>query len=233
MSTKPDLGLKARKENNRNTRPAVYPQHFELDEIKEHFDEGYSTIEWLGIVAHDLLDKGDTEGYLNMLRAQIFFLESILDFYIHEISKYSLYNMFSGTWGCSDRYYGIVVPLREVETALHTSDSKEWFFDFINRQMRHKVFLSPDNMTDQLNQDGIPFREVMHRVFNCSTENQSHKMGRKFIQDLYDRRNAIAHQGDRDHETSSLQKITEDFVNESCEKVKAIVNAIYDIAVEK
>lgn len=53
------------------------------------------------------------------------------------------------------------------------------------------------------------------------------------VQDLFKRRNAIAHQLDRDHASAEQTDITKEFVEERASEVVAIVEAIHKIAVEK
>lgn len=54
--------------------------------------------------------------------------------------------------------------------------------------------MSSESMKDQLNSIGIPYKDVMHNVFNKRSENESMKEGNRFVQSLFKRRNAIAHQ---------------------------------------
>ncbi len=51
-------------------------------------------------------------------------------------------------------------------------------------------------MRDQLNLIGIGFADTMKKAFPRSKEETSQKDGAKIITDLFQRRNAIAHQND-------------------------------------
>lgn len=53
------------------------------------------------------------------------------------------------------------------------------------------------------------------------------------VQELFKRRNAIAHQLDRDHASAEQTDITKEFVEARVAEVVAIVEAIHKIAVEK
>lgn len=99
-----DLSLNSQVEGSRPLSAVTGPVHFELSEIKEHFDESMESIKNQYIVADSLAAEGKMEDCKNIWRSQIIFMESILDFYLHEISKYGLYQMFKGQWPKSERY---------------------------------------------------------------------------------------------------------------------------------
>ena len=90
------LELNARVENTRELKQK--PVKFELKKIKEHFDEGMLSIEKQYRVFDDLQDKGMESEGKTILRSQIVLAEGILDFFIHEMSKYAVYHMFINQW---------------------------------------------------------------------------------------------------------------------------------------
>ena len=53
------------------------------------------------------------------------------------------------------------------------------------------------------------------------------------ITDLFQRRNAIAHQNDRSHASAEQNDITKEFVEDYMSKIKTIVNAIHSLAEDK
>lgn len=53
------------------------------------------------------------------------------------------------------------------------------------------------------------------------------------ITDLFQRRNAIAHQNDRSHASAEQNDITKEFVKDYISKIKTIVNAIHSLAEDK
>lgn len=227
-----DLSLSTRIEGVRDPRPSNVI-HFELAEIKAHFDQSLCAIRDQFTIAAGLQEAGKIEECKTVWRSQIVFLEGILDFYLHELSKYALFKMFTGDWPCSEKFASIQVPMHEVERALSSVESKEWFFEFLNKRFSHDVFLSPDSMNDQLNLIGIGFNNVMVVAYPLSTEKQSRQQGRRVIQDLYDRRNAIAHQVDRKHESAEQNDIDRAFVEQCISEVEKIVNVTHSIAESK
>ena len=230
---KRDLSLTPRNEETREQNVIVSPVHFPLTDIKQHFDESMQSVKEQFTVADNLLSEGNAEGCRIIWRSQIVFAESLLDFYIHEMSKYCLFRMFTGEWQKSEKYKNLEVKMSKVEEALSAKESDEWFFEYLNERFTKDVFLSGDSMRDQLNLIGISFGEAMHRAFRKDTINASDKYGYRLVKQLFDRRNKIAHQNDRDHSSAAQTDITKEFVEQYISDIEAIVNAMHDIAKEK
>lgn len=228
-----NLNLTARVEDVREPQRVVFPVHFELAEIKQHFDDSLAEIEKQGDTAETLLKNGQKEECHDIWRSQIVFLEGILDFFLHEISKYALYQMFEGNWAKSEKYFGLKVPMQQIENAYMDMSTKEWFFSFLNQDMSKQVFLAAESMNDQLNLIGIPFNDVMWKAFPKDTINDSARYGRQLVKEMFDRRNRIVHQNDRDHASANRNTITKETVDRYKEQIVCIVDAIYEIATGK
>jgi hypothetical protein len=106
-------------------------------------------------------------------------------------------------------------------------------FTFLNGNMSKQVFLSAESMNDQLNLIGIPFNAVMEKTFPKENANESARYGRQVVKEMFDRRNKIVHQNDRDHASAERSEITLELVNKYERQIMDIVEAIYDIAAEK
>lgn len=233
MATKRELSLTPRKEDLRDAKPAAVPVQFSLAEIKQHFEDSLTAIKNQYTVADSLNGNGNIDGCKMIWRSQVVLAEGLLDFYIHEMSKYCLFRMFTGTWESSDKYASFMVPMRKVEEALSATESKDWFFSYLNDRFGRDVFLSHESMKDQLNLIGIGFVPAMVKAFPRDKEETSKKEGAKIITDLFQRRNAIAHQNDRSHASAEQNDITKEFVEDYISKVETIVNAIHSLAEEK
>lgn len=70
----------------------------------------------------------------------------------------------------------------------------------------------------------------MHNVFVEKSENESKKIGDDFIRKLFERRNTIAHQNDRSHDSAIQNDIDKDYVEYNIETMKKIAHEIYVIA---
>lgn len=228
-----DLALSERKEHTRDKRTHRTILQFGIEEIKEHFNSNLLSIKNQFEIAQNLLQEGKENECKTIWRSQIVLLDGILDFYIHEISKHALYMMFKKEWSPSEKYGSLMVPMREVECAIEAAESKDWFFEYLNDRFSRDVFLSAEIMKDQLNLIGISFGDVMKIAFPREAENDSHKAGKVFVQNLYERRNAIAHQNDRSHDTAEQNDISKEDFEGYIDGVVSIVEAINSIALGK
>lgn len=226
-----DLSLSPRVEEKRELKVIELPIQFSLKEIKEHFEESLNEVKAQYTVA-DLLNKnGNENDGKTIWRSQVVLAEGLLDFFIHEMSKFCLFKMFTGQWTKSEKYYRFMVPMSKVEDAINTVNSKDWFFEYLNDRFSRDVFLSHESMKDQLNLIGIDFSKTIERAFSKESKDPI-KYGKKVVIDLFQRRNDIAHQNDRSHASAKKQDITKEFVEKYITNIELIVNAIYDIALD-
>lgn len=229
----PNFNLTPRKESTRNAWPSdKSPLLFNLEEIKKHFDDSFNLIINQFDIADELLKNKKINECKNIWRSQIVFLEGILDFYLHEMTKYCLLQMFDNNWNKSEKYKSLTFSMEEIEEALLIGNNNSWFLKAINKKFCCDVFLSKENMKDQLNLIGIGFEETIEKAFDYLT-NMDLKKKRDIINELYKRRNAIAHQLDRNHFDAQQNDITKEYVKDYAFKIKRIVEAIHCIAVDK
>lgn len=227
------LILSPRNEDTRDKRTIQIVVQFSLMDIKQHFDESILSIEKKFEVVDILENAGNIEDAKDVLRSQIVFLESAFDFYIHEISKYALINIFNGKWSKTEKYSNYMIPMKSVEKGLQNPESIEWLLDYINERMGREVYLSVDTMKDQLNLLGINFNPMLEIAFPDSKAANSHSRGKNVIRSLFERRNCIAHQSDRSHANAEQNDINVEYVMGCIRDVQSIVNAIHQKAIEK
>ena len=220
-----DLSLSPRVEEKRELKVIELPIQFSLKEIKEHFEESFNEVKAQYTVA-DLLNKnGNENDGKTIWRSQVVLAEGLLDFFIHEMSKFCLFKMFTGQWTKSEKYYRFMVPMSKVEDAINTVNSKDWFFEYLNDRFSRDVFLSHESMKDQLNLIRIDFSKTMERAFSKESKDPV-KYGKQVVIDLFQRRNDIAHQNDRSHASAKNQDITKEFVDKSITNIELMVNGL-------
>ena len=227
MTTLPDLSLQPIPQSGRQQNPPQ-PAQFTREEIYQHFKQGLQEVDnQLNFAKR--LPENEREACENIWRAQVVFLESSLDFYIHEISKYALHQMFIGRRGKSAKYGNLQISLKDLEDILSDEENRgKRFFTYLNERFSRSVFLGVDAMRDQLNLiggkeqggSGFDFREVMTQAF------QSEDVGKRKVKDLFERRNAIAHQNDRSHDSAERTPIDENYVIQCRDDIRALVKAI-------
>lgn len=221
-----DLTLATRNESTRTAHVPRVVTEFSLVQIKEHFDENINSIKNQLEVAKTLNENSKIEECKYIWRSQIVYLESALDFYIHELSKINIIKMFNNELNKSDKYHNLKIPMKYVECGIQDPGHSSWLLEYLNDKFSSEVFLSLELMKDQLNLIGIPFETVIQTAFPKNTG----KDGKSIIRNLYNRRNSIAHQSDRCHETAIQNDITESYVLECINDVCTLVDEIHKTA---
>ena len=206
---------------------------FELSEIKERFDESLNTIRNYFELAEYLISVDKYKESENIYRSQIVFLESILDFFMHEITKFGLYRIFIKEWESTEKFKNLEIPMSIVMNALTNTESTEYFFDYINSRYSSEVMQDWSVIRDQLNLIGVSWSRVCQLCNPGKDEKDSITNVKNKLIELYKRRNEIAHQNDRRHTDAEQQEIIRSYVEERMEFIDNFVNAIYDIAKQK
>ena len=233
MATR-DLTLTPRSEEVRDKNPIATVVEFDLAEIKRHFDKNLESIRNQFIIAETLKTEGKIGECETIWRSQIVFLESALDYYIHEISKYGMLNIFSGHWVKTEKYNNFQVPMKYVDQGLNNPESSEWLLTYLNERFGTEVYLSYEAMKKQLNLLGLSFDSVMAQAFpKPSIPEESYRDGKTIVRELFERRNQIAHQSDRKHADASPNPINREYVECCVAEVLSIVNSIHTTATEK
>ena len=126
-----NLDLVAR---NEETRDKFHTEviRFELDQILQHFVEAIQSTNAQFDVADGLVEYGKVIEGENIWRAQIVFLASALDFYMHELTKYGLCEIYNENWDRTDKYENLQVNMKVIEVALKSGEDIDWFLEYIN-----------------------------------------------------------------------------------------------------
>ena len=214
---------------NEDTRDKFHTEviRFELDEIMQHFTETIVAINAQFDVADELLKSGKVTEAENIWRAQIIFLASAFDFYMHELTKYGLCEIYNENWERTDKYDNLQVNMKAIEVALKSGEDIDWFLEYINSYYQTMTMVSYESVKEQFNLLGINLALVADGAFyqRGGTEKTKDKLKRR-LNELFSRRNIIAHQTDREHTDAQVKNITKDIViNYICD-IKKIVNAI-------
>lgn len=233
MSRERMLDLAPRIENQREKKqPKIIL--FELSQIKEHFDENIDSIQQQFSIANDLIQNGKQLEAENIWRAQIVFLDSAFDFYMHEITQYGLIKMFKGEWEKTEKYNNILVKMNIVEEALRNMEDDTWFMGFVNHLYSTVTMMSFESLREQLRLLNLDVGSIADKAFyERSSQERTRKKLERRVNELFFRRNLIAHQSDRLHQDASKKQITKELVEEFIEDLKKIVQAIHEIMIEK
>lgn len=220
------LELSTRRED---TRDKVVPivVRFEMAQIKQHFDDSVLIVTGMFPIADDLINSGNEEQAKTIWRAQVVFLVSAFDFFMHEVTKFGLGKIFDGNWEPTKKYNNITLDLETLNTALKAGEDSEWFVEFINQQFAKNTMVSYVNVRDQMNLLGLDMQILADDTFyeRGSTEKTIDKLKRR-LNSLFSKRNVIAHQSDRRHTDAEVMEITEQSVREYIDDINKIVENI-------
>lgn len=230
---KRNLDLMSRNEDTREKvkRKVV---KFEMQQIRQHFEESLHAIHAQFTVADDLWNSGKKEEAENIWRAQIIFLASAFDFYMHELTKYGLCQIYEEQWDRTEKYENIQVKMKDVEEALKSGEEIDWFLEYINSYYQGMTMVSFDAVKEQCNLLGMKVPEIADKAFykRGANEKTKEKLKRR-LNELFNRRNIIAHQTDRTHEDAQRLEITKEIAAGFIKDVEQIVQAMEEEAETK
>lgn len=226
MKDKRNLDLTQRNEEVREKK-TIKVIELELSEIFDQFNKNIQSIRDKFNTADKLLKEDDKESYKDILRSQIVFLDSALDYYMHCITKYGMNKMFKCEWEKTDKYNNFMVPLKKVEYVIKNIEDTTWFIELVNNTYAKDTFMEANSIKSQLSLIGIKFSDIAKVV--CYEESNMQKQLDKLkslLNRLFYRRNAIAHQSDRLHEDGKKKEITKEDVEHYINDVEKIVISI-------
>ncbi len=205
---------------------------FELNEIKQHFEDDLEAICNQFKIYDQLVLESNKQCASLILNSQIVLLESAFDFYLHEVTKFGVTKIFENEWKKTEKYKNITMKLELVEKVIKGETDENWFFTFVNNNYSSATMVSYESIKDQLNLVGLKIKDIADKAFyeNGSSQKTLDKM-KSVVDGLYKRRNIIAHQSNRGHRDAEHYEISKDQVNEFINNIRKIVNAIHEEAI--
>lgn len=199
---------------------------FELFSITNRFTSNLLSIKSQFQLVEQLKAENNIQ-YKDILRSQIVFLDSAFDFFMHEVTKYGMVQIFQGVWEKTERYNNFTIRLGEISDVLKNPEQENWFLDIVNDSYAEDTFMSAEAVIGQLNLIGVKWQSVADRAFyekgSMTPTNQKFK---HTLNALFKRRNQIAHQADCLHETGAKINIEREDVEKYITDIEKIVIAI-------
>ncbi|WP_294708734.1 HEPN domain-containing protein [uncultured Fusobacterium sp.] len=220
-----DLTLMNRDKNKKERIQNVSKvTQFSHEDIKNHFRENIESIKNSFEILED--NNLNEDHKQNILRSQIMFLDSALDFYMHEITKYGMKKMYDGQWDRTEKYLNVKINLDDMHI-IEDENAKDFFNDIINKSISSETFMSATSIMNQFKLLGFNIDNILNVAFYKSGDNVSTREKFKvLINGLYNRRNKIAHQSDRNPANSEKSSIDREFVEKNIDIVIKFVSAI-------
>jgi len=201
---------------------AFPPIVFDLQPILDRFNANIFDIRSHFQTADDLLTLQPPKQTAaeDIWRSQIVFLDSAFDFYMHEIVKYGIIKMFNGDWGESNDYKKMKVRLSFAVDLAQNPSSASKLLEEIDEMNKYSCFMGAKKLKEQLD-----FIAVNYNLKNSEKD---------LLNDLYNRRNQIAHQSDRIPGQQQKQPITKSYVKDFINRIESFVlNNLHSAIVAK
>lgn len=180
-------------------------------------------------IYHVLLNQRLKDEAEDLLRFQIVYLMSALDFFMHELYSYGIIKIFKRQKRKTTRYESFRVPLKLVEQALFDGEN-------IQRHLKETIteinstftFMSPGRIKELLYTIGYSnvFDRAQTDLRKAGILDWNESLDRMFDR-IYERRNKISHQTDIEHGGSDRNAITFDEVKHYRDIIVHTVESIY------
>lgn len=204
-----------------------------LSKIKDHFQESLTYIENLSNVSDELVRKERTTDAEEIWRSQIAFLDSALDYFLHEITRYGTYQMFKNVWAKTGKYKTLNISMDILHNVLRNQEDSSWFEEFIRKLYELKCLMSYDAIDDHMKLLGLNIENIADKVISEPNNTNKRRVLEDKIRELYKRRNLIVHQFDRSRNTSQRNNINKGEVDGYILLVRKFVNVVCDEIAEK
>lgn len=167
----------------------------------------------------------------DILRFQIVYAMSALDYFMHEIYSFGLIKIFKNENPKTCRYNEYKIPLKLVEKALYDAENIDNYLkdEFVEINSNH-TFMSSSRIREVLNiisnEDEFAFVEKRLKEKNII---KNHIRLDNVLDNIYERRNKISHQTDLNHGDQSRNKISNEDVEYYIRVIIHLVEELYQL----
>ena len=201
----------------------------------EQFCKNVETVKEKFHIAEQLDNVHEEKAVKDIYRSQIVFLESALDYYMHCLGIYAMVQMYNNHWDKTRGYSDLKVPIDKVMDAVMHPENTGWIDAVIVSYHASKTYMSAKEIKGQLSL--IVGKDFFDKIANEmfydkeSRVKPADKLARA-LTDLFERRNKIAHQADRNHQTGDLYDINRQDVENAIGVVETFVTTVHKLLTE-
>ncbi len=222
-----------RRENTRDKRPVSTAIRFTPTEVHAHFVQNIRAVRAQTGVARDMLSRGNRAEAEFIWRTQILYLESALDFYMHELTTYGMLSMYTHLWPRTADYEKIEIAIGALDEVLDSPGSSDWLITYVRDAFGRDTLTSYARIKDQADLLGIDIRACVKAAFpEVGPKGNAVGYANDILSELANRRNRIAHQTDRNPDNALQTPITAAYVEQSVDRVERLVNALHRAALD-
>lgn len=224
-----------REEGTRPKKSVQIAPSFSLDEIEEHFHTNRDNIDQMFVVAESFSSEGKSTLAQEMWRYQIVLMDSLIDHFMHEITKYGMGKIFNKEWAANNDYKETKIQIECLHECLESQEnSNAIFLEYINDIFRKYTFMNYKQIIKQFSLLNLDKNKIANESFPESAQNTDpNRALAEFLKVLYERRNQIAHQADFKAQTHEKEEIEKEFVRDMFDKTKRFVEAVINNIKEK
>lgn len=224
-------GLEGRLIDKRVEQNAI---KFSLEEIKDHYENNMNFIEQKFSLYKRLMHDHQNEEADEVLRFQIVLLSSLLDFFNHEIIKYCYYEMEVGEYQKSTSFNKEEVTFGFMNKYLQSENREQLFLNKLDKKFSRETFMSSQSICDFIKKVGLNINDISKVIYSDEKNPaQATKKFKKKMEELFKRRNQIAHQTDRLSTNAQRECITIEYVLDFKQFISLYCGCILNILHEK
>lgn len=210
-----------------DTREIGQVHVFCIEDIDAHLKENLDVVKRQFQIADDLLTKGEQEAAADIWRSQVVFIESALDFYLHEVIKLGIISIYNATWNGEKtiQYNNLTFRMEELELACD-SDDDDWLAQWIDKKYSTETYMNFEKLEQVCKLLGLDKHKIAKVFYEQGSDIRPIKKLEKYLNRMYRRRNIIAHQAGRQSATAEKITITKEDVVELLDKIECILQAL-------
>lgn len=217
------------RESKQLEKRKIFTTEQKANEIIQQFQHNIQSIREKFHIHDELIQNGKEEHAKDILRSQVVFLMSALDFYMHEIVRYRLLKMFSGELPKTKSYKNFIVSIETLEEALKNPETIDWLSEEIIIRHSHETFMASKAIKKVL---ALISNEAIYNL-TCEELGKENGEVNELIDEIYRRRNQIAHQSDRLHNEDGQNAILKEEVQKFICFIEEFVQKIHDLLMDE
>lgn len=206
---------------------------FDIETIDEHLGENLSVVSKQFEVADMLAVSQNQEAAEDIWRSQVVFIASAFDFYLHEVVKLGIINMYHQEWDKTQKYSNLRFTMADVELACKDTEDEAWLKEWIDTEYAYKALMAYDAFTGVCNLIGVKVDDIAKIFYDRKSRVKPRDTLKQKIEDLFKRRNKIAHQADRKSTTAEKISISKEDVQQYFNDVQLILGAVSEAVRKK
>lgn len=201
-----------------------------MNNSKKHFDENIDRVNNLGVIYTSITILNNGMDISDILRTQYVMLVSALDYFIHEIVRIGILEIYNGKRKITKEFKTFIFDI-DKDVLLNKSIMKNLDNEWLNYQIivknGYKSFQQADKIEEALSLL-IDKDVIWKNIANSMDMIYQEKDIKKQLNLIIERRNQIAHEADIEPIYKTKRNINQNDVDDSIKFIILLVNGIYN-----